>query len=390
MIDMGRVLKWIFSVALALFLLLSFTKAVIKPVEISQDEQRYANQIPTFSWSAFWTGEYQTAMDRGLGDQIAFSAHFKKFYNDCFAAADRAFLQLRRSITDRYVNYQNMALYNGRLVHRPVSLQDYCTHLDQSAAIVNEQIRKLPETDFYFFYVNDDSDINFETGELSGIYPYYSEQLLIPADHSDSLELDSFDTFQELFYCSDHHWNHKGAYLAYCQLLSLLQIEDDPLLPTEEVDVPGVFYGSKAIGTGTAFYFYDNLSAYRFAFPPMKIDSDGMPISDYGELEESLSQPKATVSYASIFGGDPGCMVISTGNAEKDNLLVIGDSFDNALLKLIASHFNETHSIDLRYYPHFTGEWFDLEEYVKEHDISKVLLIGGREFCGILLGLENS
>lgn len=385
---MNSVLKWAFSAALALFLFLGFAKAVVSPVEISQYEQRYAEQIPPFSWNSFLKGEYQSEMDSGLGDQIAFSPYFKKLYNELFSAADSIFMGLRSSIPDRYVQYHKIALYNGQLVNKPATVQEHRVFMDPSVQIVNELICKLPDTSFYFFYVNNDSDFNFETGESTGIYQYFSQRLQLPANHCDALEVSSFGTLQKLFYRSDHHWNHKGSYRAYCQLLPLLQLDDEPLQPLDEVEVPGKFYGSKTIGVGTTYY-YDVLSAYLFPFPPMKISVNGTAIDDYGALEDALSHPKPNVSYAAIYGDDYGCMVLSTENKEKDNLLVIGDSYDNAVLKLLASHFNETHSVDLRYYPYLTGKQFDTAQYVKEHDISKVLLIGGNEFCGTLQGLEN-
>ena len=65
---------------------------------------------------------------------------------------------------------------------------------------------------------------------------------------------------------------------------------------------------------------------------------------------------------------------------EKDNILIIGESYDNAVLKLIATHYNKTFSIDLRYYEHIFGEKFNFAEYVKENEITKVLFIGNIDF----------
>ena len=54
---------------------------------------------------------------------------------------------------------------------------------------------------------------------------------------------------------------------------------------------------------------------------------------------------------------------------------MIGDSYDNAILKLLASHFGKTCSIDLRYY--LTGEdGFDIAAYIRRHEIGQVLVVG--------------
>ena len=55
---------------------------------------------------------------------------------------------------------------------------------------------------------------------------------------------------------------------------------------------------------------------------------------------------------------------------------MLGESYDNAVLKLLASHFAELYSIDLRYYQ---GS-FRLKDYMKAHGISKVLLMGNIDF----------
>ena len=61
-------------------------------------------------------------------------------------------------------------------------------------------------------------------------------------------------------------------------------------------------------------------------------------------------------------------------------LLVIGESFDNALLKLLASEFENLYSIDLRNYETDVGKPFDLASYAAEHEIDSVLLIGNLDF----------
>ena len=71
---------------------------------------------------------------------------------------------------------------------------------------------------------------------------------------------------------------------------------------------------------------------------------------------------------------DNGETVFSTGTQGRGSLLVLGESFDNAILKLLASHYDTLYSVDLRYYEHSMGHPFDLSAYTKEHGISSVLL----------------
>ena len=60
----------------------------------------------------------------------------------------------------------------------------------------------------------------------------------------------------------------------------------------------------------------------------------------------------------------------------RKNILLLGDSFDNAIRKLVASHFNKTFSVDERTYEEDMGEPFILAEYVQKNDIDIVVYDG--------------
>ena len=75
-----------------------------------------------------------------------------------------------------------------------------------------------------------------------------------------------------------------------------------------------------------------------------------------------------------------GEIIFDTNSPEKEDILIIGESFDNAILKLISTHFNKTYSVDLRYYEPLVGKKFHFEQYLKKKDIKKVLLIGNIDY----------
>ncbi len=102
---------------------------------------------------------------------------------------------------------------------------------------------------------------------------------------------------------------------------------------------------------------------------------------NYGHQEEYLNgKSSEEISYGAFYGGDDGEIIFDTGNSNKENILVIGESYDNAILKLIASHFNKTISIDLRNYVHCMDKEFNFSEYINDYNIKKVLFIGNVDF----------
>ena len=130
-------------------------------------------------------------------------------------------------------------------------------------------------------------------------------------------------------------------------------------------------HGSKAAACG-ADQLGEAMTVFRFGFPAMTVTLDGQPAADYGNQGGPLS-------YSTIYGGDNGEVILDAG-ASGPNLLILGESYDNAVLKLLASHYDTLYSVDLRYYAHTMGEPFDLSAYVQEHQITKVLLMGNIDF----------
>ena len=113
----------------------------------------------------------------------------------------------------------------------------------------------------------------------------------------------------------------------------------------------------------------------------MFVSINGVESGGYGQQNTYLSgQAEVPVSYGNYYGEDNGETILSTGTTGRGKLLVVGESFDNAVLKLLASHYDTLYSIDLRYYEHSMGKAFDFGAYTREHGIDQVLLMGNIDF----------
>lgn len=104
---------------------------------------------------------------------------------------------------------------------------------------------------------------------------------------------------------------------------------------------------------------------------------------DLEKLRPTLEERAA--NYNAIFAAHPDtefyvCYIFDTGRTDRENVLVIGESYDNAILKLLASHFGRTYSVDLRYYRNYLGSDFSLSDYLRRNSITKVLLIGNVDY----------
>lgn len=369
-----------FFVLVTGLLLAGFAKTLLLPKDINYYENRYACKIYAPTWETVQSQWFQNNLENALADQIPAAQRLKKAYNTASSQYLQTFLEpMAQAYPNRYLNYMGHRLFDEHLVYEPRDAASTAAAMTLRAEQLNTLTALHPDLPVHVYYIEKDTDINFETGERIEAGDQLLSQLHIPDERKGLFAVDSFDTFSQLFYKTDHHWNLHGSYEAYLQLLPLLECEDTPLIPGAETLLSASFSGSKAAGTGSEL-FAETFSAYPFAFPPMDITINGQPASDYGDQEGFFHGTASGLSYGAFYGGDEGEVLLDTGNAERENLLIIGESYDNALLKLLASHYHVTHAVDLRYYAHYMGTPFFFSDYVQAHSIDRVLLIGNIDF----------
>jgi len=384
-----RIINAVFISLVLIFLSAGLLKTAFFPNDINKLENRKANKLPTLSLSAFLDGSYQGGVRDALSDQVFFAENMKELYNKVNSAFVKLSVSSAASSTvmsevREYIKVDDMNLYGenyDHILYNPTVFEWVVDMLNVNIEGFNGIISALPETDFYLYYVEKETDINFVTGEKSGIFEYLSENINIPAEREARFEVSDFAEFSKCFYRTDHHWNQEGSYRGYIQLLDLLGINEKAIEKGEKIKLSGSFAGSKTQSPGVSS-FKEDFYAYKLSYPEMTITQNGEETKDFG-MQSEYFEKKADlphVTYGNFYGGDMGEIIFDTGNTEKDSILIVGESYDNAILKLLASHFYKTYSIDMRFYNAYMGKDFNISEYVKQHSIDKVLLIGNIDF----------
>lgn len=377
-----KVLNAGFLLLLAAFLLGGLANAVLRPKDINTYENRPANYLHKPTVGGFLDASFQSSVEAGLSDQVLLAQHFKKAYNDSSAQVLLQILSgFLSSHPQRYIALRGaVSIFNGDcLVYYPRTLADLTKRLDQRAQDLNALREAHPDWDLYVYYIERDTDINFETVEKVGVYEYLRERLALPGDHVSRFSMDSFEQFQSQFYHTDHHWSYQGSYAGYQGAAELLGVSEPLLEPIEEVTLPYTLSGSKAAEARVTQVFQETFTAYRFDYPPMTVTQNGQPVEDYGSQDAYFACEPEQITYGNFYGGDPAEITFDTGREDRENILILGESYDNAILKLLASHFHRTYSVDLRYYRDSIGD-FSLSEYMQEHPVNKVLFIGSVDF----------
>ena len=285
--------------------------------------------------------------------------------------------------------------------------------LRAAAARYNQLARESPERRFYVLYVPAVGDL---LGPAGVFIP--SVARLLEGDRNTKsfrrqLRPDvAFTSLGEgltasdaidLYYLSDHHPNTRGAYHGYRQLYELFRNRidgfDPPLEPMRWFTFPNaVFRGTLArLGAGylgvedsvvgVEFTHTAALSATVAGWPPGSF-RPSLPLSLAPIPPGGVSEYENY--YTSYCGGDFGLVTLESRAARGGVLLVVGDSNDNCMTTMLASHFSTSYFVDPRYYVRDTGRDFSLDAFVRDHAVTDVVFIGGRWTIGLgsLGGLE--
>ncbi len=378
---MRKIINGIFLGIIILFLLGGLVNTLFFPDDINVLENRYANKIGKLSVESYQDGSFQEQFRNALNDQVFLQGTMKNTYNKLTSSFENTILlKALGRIENRYISFKGGRLFGEHIVYAPYDLEKINKALGKKIGNISAQVEAHEDVEFYVYYIEKDTDINLETNQKVGVYEFLEREFGKRDIAFSGFKVGDFSEFEKNFFQTDHHWNCRGAYRGYVGVLELLEEKTDVLQVKRELMLDYSFSGSKAKTMGATELFKEKFPVYEFEYPQMDIKIDGQDAGDYGKQMLYLTETQPSISYGDYYGWDNGEIIFNTHNTSKDNLLVIGESYDNAILKLLASHFFKTYSIDLRNYESFMGEKFNFSQYVREQEIDKVLLIGNIDF----------
>ncbi|MDY2794324.1 DHHW family protein [Peptostreptococcus porci] len=184
-----------------------------------------------------------------------------------------------------------------------------------------------------------------------------------------------FDVFEknknniDLYFKTDHHWTTDGAYLAYveyCKALNLEPINENML---ERNLASDSFKGSLYYKNGAEIGFPDELYLYL-----NKNEDKPVLVKYYDDLKKvpslyDVSKLQGRDPYEVFTGGNHTQIKIRTNIDTKRKLLVVKDSYANAMLPFLVNNFSEITIVDLRY---FTGS---LQDVIQNNELTDVLFL---------------
>ena len=192
-----------------------------------------------------------------------------------------------------------------------------------------------------------------------------------------------------IYFHTDHHWTALGAYYAYCEFCKAKGIEPHSLSDFETMEFPnflGTFYSSSnqspalASNPDTVKAYVPNGTNKMEMYEPSGVSYQWRIVNDVSDYVKSEL-------YAAFSGGDhPYNYAHNEAITDGSAVLIIKDSFGNALIPFLVDHYEHIYWIDYRYYSTFcanTGKASSaISALVAEKGINDVLVVNNINSTG--------
>lgn len=370
--------NYIFIVIMILIILLGDVTLIRQQKELSTSENRSLQKFEHFTINTYLDSTYQSSLENALSDQFIGAATIKEKFKSALKFFN--YNDIPKFIcSEKYVNldgeYYNYNCDDALILKYETMSEDTLANIKQRLNIYNN-INNY--TDTYYYFISTPSIYNFEKNEYKIDMISILKENLNNSYKLSALEFNDYEEYINLFYKTDHHWNYKGSYEGYKDIISMMLPNEKVIEPIEETSFNDIFFYGSAARVSQIFDYKEKFKVYKFDYPDMDI-LNNRSSDQYGNENEystgNYPKDKLAGHYGEYYGGDSGEVIFDTNDTKKGNILILGSSFTNPINKLIASHFNKTYVIDLRHYEELTSEIFNIKKYIDENKIDKVLII---------------
>lgn len=349
-----RIKSPLFVLSMALLLCLAIVQLILPDKTFSDMENRPLRQMAAPALDTVLSGQWMQDMEVYVADQFP----ARDTWMNAQAIWDAALLRNER---------------NGILLGRDGWLFEANASLPERTALANARaIGKLA--------VQADIPVTFMLAPLSSAvypqqlprwYPAQQQDALLDMLYAEASPAQAADVLDPLraasgdvqcFFRTDHHWTPQGARIGYLTLLEAWGLPGtNDATPTATLPTYGSYYARAPSPLVQA-------DAFTLVFPEgitLTIDGEAQP-----GLYDAAAMADARDKYAQLLWGNHGRITL-TSDAAGGTLLVIKDSYANALLPLLSAHFSRIEAIDPRY---FAG---DLLSVIEETEAESILCLYG-------------
>lgn len=277
----------------------------------------------------------------------------------------------------------NVILVGDRAMDVPVAngdrIREYAAAVTAIADLLGSDVKtfSMPVPNAAAFYANEE----YRTGSRSqpAMFDLLKENLGDNVTFVDAYSTLARHTDEYIYFRTDHHWTHLGAYYAYTALCDAAGFTAEPQskFATGQWDnfMGSMYtyiasYPQSAVlknNPDTVYYWkpYVNCETYYYSDTTL---SDGVLMGTICVVREEVDN-----KYLTFMGGDHPVTIVTT-DADGPCILVLKESYGNALISWLTSHYSKIILIDPREYYAIRGD-IDLAAFAKAQGVDQCLVI---------------
>ncbi len=331
---------------------------ILPDKSFSELENRLLSKVPELSIESLDNGKFMADAEEYTADHIV----GRDFWVSLKAWCER--------LSGKQENNGAYFAQNGALINR-VDVPDV------NALISNvDQINKLVEkTDIPVYFGIIPSAAQVWKDQLPAGAPTADEAGIVEQLYgsSNAINLDLITPLEErkdeyIFYRTDHHWTSLGAFYAANAILEQMGLEKlDESLLEGAVTVSDDFNGTTFSSSGVRWIKPDSITQL--------ISEDGVKVTSYftGKPEEGSLYDREYLEkkdkYSYFLGGNQPLCVIESEKSDGPKVMIIRDSYSDALAPLLTERFSEVHLFDVRY------NMMSPSQYAQQNGIDHVVVL---------------
>lgn len=346
---------------------------------VSFYENRTLADFPTLSGEGLWTGADMTEAESLVSDY--FPARISLLQLNT-----RLDMALRRPVVNDLVVENGVISPFHSYAHWPLDyLKDDAASMAATMAVIDSAVRAqggafiylgLPHHSSYFqdrypdYMDNRAWQMDELTAQFSAAMAAQGVPFLDGREYFRSL-----GNPEEFYSLSDHHYTCEGMLAAYRYLMEEINAKTGfglQILTEEDLKLtrlPNPFLGSYNRQIFGCWAGREWMTAIEPRVPvPFRRWDNGVEVP--AALCALPAADNELVTYNLYMGGDVGETILQTGRPELPKLLIWGDSFTNAMETILWASFDETRSLDYRYY-----NSKDLTDYIADYQPDVVVCI---------------
>ena len=353
------------TIFLVILMAVFIANIIIPDKKNSDEENRVLQQLPSFSVSAYKEGRFESKIEDYASDQFILRNGFIRLKtaadtalgglesNGVYRCRD-SYLMEDITVPTKDVKESNTSALTAFKEANP-DLKMYFLLAPNAANILSDKLPVAVSTASQNKYMDD----FFETVESLGITP-----------------IDVRDTFKEakkdtqLYYRTDHHWTTDGAYLAFGQVDSVMELKNK--VTYTDYAVKNDFRGTLASKSGFVNGMDDAIKIYLPAEDSEGYENSVIYYSDTKEKTTQFYQVDSldTKDAYTVFGGSNHPMYTVRTPLDTDrHLLLIKDSYANSMVPFLSQCFSEIVVVDPRYF------YDNIQDIISSESVTDVLFL---------------